>query len=173
MPIVSCFKKLTCLFITVEVTIQPRLKNALSADQWTPVVGVLLLLCCFHAIYLNDLQGIGNTSQKKHAGWLYSWEYIYFLLIFRKARPSFFRVLHIMMRLQILFWAPLSNKRPLFKGGKSKAPPSLPSILILYKQCLQALPPFTLPRLPLRSPIFFRPRRFFSPFPPNASLVPG
>ena len=68
MPIVSCFKRLNCLFITVEVIIQPRLKNPLSAVQWTPVVGVLLLLCCFHEIYSSDLLGIGNTKQNKH-GW--------------------------------------------------------------------------------------------------------
>ena len=45
MPIASCFKRPTCLFffITVEVTIQLRLKSAQSADQWTPIMGVLFI----------------------------------------------------------------------------------------------------------------------------------
>ena len=77
MPIVSCFKRLNCLFITVEVIIQPRLKNPLSAVQWTPVVGVLLLLCCFHEIYSSDLLGIGNTKQNKHGWPVQSGIYIY------------------------------------------------------------------------------------------------
>ena len=67
MPIVSCFKRLNCLFITVEVIIQPRLKNPLSAVQWTLVVGVLFLLWCYHGICSSDLLGIGNTKQKKHS----------------------------------------------------------------------------------------------------------
>ena len=44
------------------------------------------------------------------------------------------------------------------------------------KACLQAPPPFPLPRLPLgslRYPIFFRPHPFFSPLSPMRSLVPG
>ena len=44
------------------------------------------------------------------------------------------------------------------------------------KACLQALLPFSLPRLPYgspRSPIFFRPSSFFSFFFPMRILVPG
>ena len=44
-------------------------------------------------------------------------------------------------------------------------------------RCLKATPLFPLSRLllgSLRWPIcFFRPRQFFSPFPPTQSLVPG
>ena len=44
------------------------------------------------------------------------------------------------------------------------------------KACLQAPPPFSLPRVPfgsLRSPIFFRPRPFLFHLPPMRILVPG
>ena len=46
MPIVSCFLRLTglFLFIMVEVTIQPQLKNVQLAAQWAPTMGVLLSL---------------------------------------------------------------------------------------------------------------------------------
>ena len=45
MPIVPLFKRLTCLilFTKVEVIIQPPLKKAQSAAQWTPPMGVLLI----------------------------------------------------------------------------------------------------------------------------------
>ena len=45
MLIVSCFLRLSGLFLFIEVTIQPWLKNAHSAAQWTPTMGVLLNLC--------------------------------------------------------------------------------------------------------------------------------
>ena len=35
------------------------------------------------------------SVKRKKQGWFYSREYIYILPIFRKARPSFFRVLHV------------------------------------------------------------------------------
>ena len=68
MPIVSCFKSLALLFITVEVTIQPWLKNTLSCRPMNPGCGSLVtaLLFSFHEIYSSDLLGIGNTNQKKH-----------------------------------------------------------------------------------------------------------
>ena len=175
MPIVSCFKKLTCLFITVEVTIQPRLKNALSADKWTPVVGVLLLLCCFHEIYLNDLQGIGNTSQKKHASWLYSREYIYIFTNFSEGTAFLLQGLtyndvgtvNPLLR-------PLSNKRPLFRGKLIS--PTLPSILILHKQCFPGsatlYPPHTTSPLASLADFFFSPTPIFSPFSPKAEPGP-
>ena len=71
--LVFCKKKKTKWFIGVEVeqeTSAPLLKKILDPP-------------------LSE-----NIKQKKQ-GWFYSRECIYFLPIFRKTRPSFFRVLHI------------------------------------------------------------------------------
>ena len=130
MPIVSCFKRLNCLFITVEVIIQPRLKNPLSVVQWTPVVGVLLLLCCFHERYSSDLMGIGNTKQKKHDWPVQSGIYIIFNNI--SEGTAFLSGLHTMWGYRkSSIKRPLSNKPPLlFREGKLISPPSPPSLFL-------------------------------------------
>ena len=54
MPIVSCFKRLTCLFVFImlEVIIQLRLKKAQLAAQWTPSMEILFDLYIMFEIQL-------------------------------------------------------------------------------------------------------------------------
>ena len=176
MPIVSCFKKLTCLFITVEATIQPRLKNALSADQWTPVVGVLLLLCCFHEIYLNDLQGIGNTSQKKHAGWLYSREYIYIFTNFSEGTAFLLQGLTYNDEVTVnpLLRPPLKQAPPFQRRKVNKPHPPLHpySSQTMFSRLRHPLPsPYYLSAR-FASRFFFSLTPIFSPFSPKAEPGP-
>ena len=70
-----------------------RRVNFWSKDQLTKKKDLILI---------KDLISNKWKFKQKQQGWFHSQEYIYiyiFLPIFRKARPSFLRVLHIMKRL--------------------------------------------------------------------------